>query len=581
MKADSPPPHASPFSVLLRHFPHWRTVWLPIAGVLATSVFQIACVFGFPFLNRLIFDSVLTTLDGSLLLQITFAIFLLVFFGTLFKVLMDYQIAHLRTKLVDILRRKSIGDLMELEYLEVLGRERGDSVLKMITEADSVADGLAALFRNAAHLLQLLIIAIVILVLDASLIWVMLAIMALYFVMALPLRGLEFRLGMQVGDLTGKLHSMLYELFPSIKTVKCENLQPYQIERLDRVLSRLPRLGMRQSLLAAYAKLGFLIPTRLAHLFILMFGFWRIRSGEYSIGTFTMIFWFIDIVLEPSAKLRESVRTLVGSSAAASRLKDLFAGRKDTDGPRKFGGLSSSIVLDKVSFTHLSGKPVMQDVSLEIPMGRKICIVGRSGAGKSTLVNLVSGLIRPTRGRILLDGIDMAQYSRASLRSHLALVSQDVFLFDGTLRRNIDLSGRLPDSRILEACRNAELGPFLERLPDGLSTRVGERGVLLSGGERQRVSLARALATGAGILIFDEATSALDPATEKRVMRNLRELEAQRGPFTLIAVAHRPIFVAGMDFAYVLEAGRVIESGTLDTLAGANGHYSRLFMTAK
>lgn len=565
------------FRNLLSNFPEWSSVWVPASGILLTSVLQISCVFGYPFLNRVVFDSVLTTLDGSLLSQVTVAILLFVLFGTVFKILMDYQIAHLRSKMADILRRKAVVNLIDLEYLEVAGMERGDVVQKLVAESDSVADGLAVLFRNLAHLLQLLVITAVILFIDSSLLLLFLGVMSLFIIMALPMRGLAYRLSMQSGKIHGKLHSVLFETFPAVKVIKFENLYSYQNERLDRLLKELSPVGMKQSFLTSFGKLGFMLPIRIAHLSILIIGFWRVRSGDYTIGTFTMVFWFIDIVLDPLAKLRDSVGTLLISSASASRLSELVACRKEIHGSQVFKGLTKAIKLEGVGFVHKTGNMVLQDVSLTLPKGSKICIFGRSGAGKSTLVNLMSGLTRPTHGRILMDGVDMAHYTRESLIEHMALVSQDVFLFDDTIRRNIDLTGLIPDNIIMEACRNAELGAFLERLPLGLSTPVGERGVTMSGGERQRISLARALARGSDFLIFDEATSALDPETESRIMENLRIYETMRGPLTLVAVAHRPILAAGMDFAYVLEAGRIIGSGTLEFLAKNDNAYRRLF----
>jgi ATP-binding cassette subfamily B protein len=218
--------------------------------------------------------------------------------------------------------------------------------------------------------------------------------------------------------------------------------------------------------------------------------------------------------------------------------------------------------------------PVLKDISLDVPPGTKVAIVGRSGSGKTTLVRLLAGLLEPTGGAILYDGIDMRTLDWRQLRRHLGFVLQDSYLFDDTIARNIAFGERQPDlSRVIDAARVAAAHGFIERLPFGYETKVGESGLLLSGGQRQRIAIARAVYHRPPILILDEATSALDTESERAVKEQLGELLADRTSFT---IAHRLSTVRDADVIIVMDAGAIVERGTHDELIARRGLYYHL-----
>lgn len=247
---------------------------------------------------------------------------------------------------------------------------------------------------------------------------------------------------------------------------------------------------------------------------------------------------------------------------------------RDSDGAVPFPGLEHEVAFEGVGFAYRSDTPVLRDVDLSVPKGSVVALVGASGAGKSTLVDLLGRFYEVSSGRITIDGVDLRDISVATLRQHLGIVSQETVLFHDTVRANIAY-GRVDASpeAIERAARAANAHGFIEQLPEGYDTVVGERGAQLSGGQRQRISIARALLRDPPILIFDEATSALDTESERLVQDAIERLLAGR---TVFVVAHRLSTVQRADQIVVLDQGRIVERGRHDELLAANGAYRRL-----
>ncbi|HEY8003010.1 MAG TPA: ABC transporter ATP-binding protein/permease [Phenylobacterium sp.] len=238
-------------------------------------------------------------------------------------------------------------------------------------------------------------------------------------------------------------------------------------------------------------------------------------------------------------------------------------------------GEGASIAFDRVSFQHDARSVGLRDVSFEVPPGTTTALVGPSGAGKTTAVRLAMRLLDPKAGRVLIDGLDMRQVKQVALRQAVALVPQDVALFNESLYANIAFARPgAGNDEVRAAAEAAELGPFIDGLPNGMSTLVGERGLKLSGGERQRVGIARALLANPRVLILDEATSALDGPTEAAIQETLRKVKAGR---TTLVIAHRLSTIADADQILVLRRGRIVERGTHAALLDRRGEYAALW----
>jgi ABC-type multidrug transport system fused ATPase/permease subunit len=236
--------------------------------------------------------------------------------------------------------------------------------------------------------------------------------------------------------------------------------------------------------------------------------------------------------------------------------------------------ISGNVVYENVSFSYGENKTVLRNISLHAKSGEMVALVGPTGAGKSTLVNLLPAFYETTSGKITIDGQSIAEVSLESLRAQISVVSQEAFLFNGTVRENI-LYGRLDatDDELFAAARAANCHEFITRLPNGYDSRVGERGVKLSVGEKQRVSIARALLKNAPILILDEATASVDTATEKLIQEALERLMANRTSFV---IAHRLSTIRNADQILVMRHGEIIERGNHNKLIEQNGLYAKL-----
>jgi ABC-type multidrug transport system fused ATPase/permease subunit len=236
------------------------------------------------------------------------------------------------------------------------------------------------------------------------------------------------------------------------------------------------------------------------------------------------------------------------------------------------------VTFEDVWFSYVD-RPVLENVDLEVPAGRTLALVGHTGCGKTTLTNLVPRLYDPTGGRVLVDGQDVRELQLADLRSHIGIVTQDPFLFSISIRENIRFGRpQATDDEVLAAARTAQADEFVQDLPEGYETVVGERGFTLSGGQRQRIAIARAIVMDPRILILDDATSSVDVETEFKIRRALQEV--MRGRTTFI-IAHRPSTISLAEEIVVMDHGRIEERGTHDELMAAGGLYSRMFGRAE
>ncbi|MDK1286567.1 lipid A export permease/ATP-binding protein MsbA [Pseudoalteromonas umbrosa] len=283
------------------------------------------------------------------------------------------------------------------------------------------------------------------------------------------------------------------------------------------------------------------------------------------------------MMLRPLKQLANVNSDFQRGIAAAKSIFDVLDEEKEKDtGTHSVDSVTGAISVKGVTFTYpTKDEPVIKDLSIEIPAGKSIALVGRSGSGKSTLSSLLPRFYELDSGAITLDGVDLSEYTLASLRNQFALVSQHVTLFNDTIANNImyGLDEKLSEAELIEVAKKAHVWEFVKDLPQGLDTEVGENGVMLSGGQRQRIAIARAIVKDAPVLILDEATSALDTESERLIQEELDKLMINK---TSIVIAHRLSTIEKSDQIYVLDKGRVLEQGKHDELLANDGAYSAL-----
>jgi ATP-binding cassette, subfamily B, bacterial len=313
---------------------------------------------------------------------------------------------------------------------------------------------------------------------------------------------------------------------------------------------------------------------------LLLYGGWQILQGELTLGELMMFLVYLTMLLGPLATLTGSAVQFQNNLAGLDRILDVLdtpvelpdrPGAKRLSRNKVFGGMK----LDNVSFRYPGSESwVLRDISMSIAPNQTIALVGRSGAGKTTLCNLIARFYDPDEGTISLDGTDIRDFQLHGYRQLLGVVEQDVFLFDGTIAENIAFGKRNASaSEIHDAARSAAAAEFIEKLPLGYESLIGERGVKLSGGQRQRLAIARAILADPRILILDEATSNLDSESEQLIQQSLQRLRQNRTSFV---IAHRLSTVATADQIWVLEDGHIVQHGTHESLLATEGPYQRM-----
>ncbi|WP_349262886.1 ABC transporter ATP-binding protein [Allocoleopsis sp.] len=374
------------------------------------------------------------------------------------------------------------------------------------------------------------------------------------------------------------INGQLANNLTGITTIKSFTAEEYELGRIEAQSD-----GYRVSNKRAIALSAAFIPLirmliLLGFTGILLYGGMDVVAGRLEVGTYSVLVFLTQRLLWPLTRLGETLDQYQRAMASTTRVMNLL----DTpieihsgDTPLPVEQVRGEVVLKEVTFAYHDRAPVIHNLSLHIGAGKTIAIVGSTGSGKSTLVKLLLRLYEVQWGTISLDGIDLQQLRLGDLRRAIGLVSQDVFLFHGTVRENIAYGTfDATHAEVLAAAEIAEAHEFISRLPQGYDTIVGERGQKLSGGQQQRIAIARAILKNPPILILDEATSAVDNETEAAIQRSLEKITKNR---TTIAIAHRLSTVRNADCIYVMEHGKLVEQGRHEQLLEQEGIYASLW----
>jgi len=372
--------------------------------------------------------------------------------------------------------------------------------------------------------------------------------------------------------------SFLVETISGIATVKAMALEPQWTRKWDSQLAAYVAASFRTATMGTVANGGVTLISKLVTVATMWLGARLVIEGELTVGQLIAFNMLAGYVATPVMRLAQLWTDFQQTGISVQRLGDILNSRTELTGNKNaLPPVRGRIELDAITFRYQPDAPeVLRGVSLVVQPGEVIGIVGRSGSGKSTLTKLVQRLYVPERGRVLVDGMDLAMADASSLRRQIGVVLQENVLFNRTLRENIALADPgAPMAAVIQAATLAGAHDFIMQLPEAYDTMVGEHGATLSGGQRQRIAIARALMTQPRILIFDEASSALDYESEQIVQRNMKAIAKGR---TVLIIAHRLSAVRDAHRIIVMDAGQIVECGThAELLARPDGHFARLY----
>ena len=376
----------------------------------------------------------------------------------------------------------------------------------------------------------------------------------------------------------GELNAILQDNLSGIREIKTFTRERMESERIGVRIDNYKRSLLRALRLLATFEPFVHFASALGVVVVIYFGGRLALGGELPIEDLVAFFLYLELFYQPVRHLSHAWEAIQEALAGAERVSELLQEEPDiVDRPGALtypGRAQGDILFDNVSFSYLSDRPILRNIDLEIPAGSVAALVGPTGVGKSTLASLVPRFYDVNEGQISLDGHDIRDLTMESLRSQISIVLQDVFLFHGSVRENI-LFGRpgASDEEMEEAARVANAVEFIDKLPEGYDTVIGERGVKLSGGQKQRLAIARAVLKDAPILILDEATSSVDTETEQLIQQALERLMAGR---TTLMIAHRLSTIRNADQIVVLQDEGIAEQGSHDELMAVDGIYRHL-----
>ncbi len=561
--------------------PYWKQMLLVLLAILAATVLRLLP----SILAGRIIDEGLIGRDLNALVFLIALSVGVTLLANLVGLLESYLNTWVSEQISFDMRNRMFRHLQGMSQRFFTANQQGDLITRMTSDIGGVQQTISGTFTGIlSNVLTLVVAAAAMFRKNWILALVGLVIVPLF---ALPTRRAgktRWTLTREAQESQDEINGILSETL-SVSgqlLVKLFGREAHEEGRYEEANRRMVRLNIRQSMAGRWFRVVLNTFSSIGPMLVyLIGGFLMIRKGaDLTVGDITVLVTLLGRMYGPMNSLLNMQVDWIRSMALFTRIFEYFdlpqevRNAPDAVTPRTTRG---EVVYDQVDFAYEPQRQILKDVSFSLPAGRTVAIVGPSGAGKSTIIHLLLRLYDVSGGAIRLDGVDIRRLDLAYLRRNIGLVTQDTYLFNGTIRENLQYAApEADDARLEEACRKANIHDFIVGLPQGYDTQVGNRGMKLSGGEKQRLSIARVLLKDPAIVVFDEATSSLDSIAESLIQQAVGPMLARR---TSIVIAHRLSTVLAADEILVLQDGRVVQRGTHAELLAGGGLYARLYET--
>ena len=535
----------------------------------------------FPNVARLVLDEAVPKQRGDLLIQYTLLACLAYFGRDLLNSLRIMINNTFEQKVIFDIRSDLYEKLQRLPLKWFDNRPTGDIMTRVAEDVTSMErvliDGIE---QGLVALLQIVAVSLVMFLINPTLAaWAIVPVPFL-FIGAMIYTSTRDRYR-AVRKATSEMNALLHDNIAGIRQIKAYTMERRELERFNAASDKVRRATLRTMFAWAIYNPSMSFIGGIGFILVIGFGGNLALQGQMSPGEITAFLLYLTLFYEPVGRLHQLNQMLQSGRAAAERVFEILDSEDEpglADGIELKVPIGGRVVYKNVKFNYGDGNETICEVDLNAEPGQTIALVGPTGAGKTTLINLLTRFYEYDSGEILIDDVNIKTISKESLRSSIGYVTQESFLFNGTVRDNLLIANReASEDQIWEALKIANAYDFVKKLLNGLDTEVGERGVKLSVGEKQRVSIARALLRNPPILLLDEATASVDTETERLIQEALERLMKNRTSFV---IAHRLSTVRGADYIYVLDSGTVVEEGSHEHLLSIAGLYAELCRTS-
>lgn len=502
------------------------------------------------------------------------------FIRTPMEYVRQFCIHKANNNIIKCLRKDAFKKVHSLDAKYFVDNKSGEIGTRFFDDIEKIRGFLTAVFGNICiEMIVLLFVVIVMLGLNVKLTILAVGLVGFQFILAHLLskrfkqstRNMMNYRSVLSGFIFEKIQgAFMSKLFASEKRDK-EELQQH-LNHFDTITDRHAKINA--VMLASVNVLSDMTPfivAMLASLFVM--------NGSLTVGSLIAFFAYVDKMRSPVAALVNAFPVITEGRVALKRIFEFFqtpSTIKEQENPVELKQFADSIIFNNVSFSYDGKENIIRNLDFLIEKGKSYAFVGESGGGKSTILQLLLRMYDVTNGEVLIDGVNIKDYSIASLREHMGIVTQDNFLYSTSIKDNIQMAKLdATDEEIIAAAQKAFAHNFITALPKGYDTEIGERGIKLSGGQKQRIALARVFLKNPSLIILDEATSALDNESEKLVQGSINQFDSDK---TIIMIAHRLSTIVNVDTIFVVKSGKIIESGSHQTLLSLNGYYRELYM---